>query len=120
MSPENGLAMRVFGMTSAELRVLGCLLEKQHTTPDAYPLSLNALRLACNQSTNRDPVTAYDEDTVREAASACLITAWRGWPVATAPAPSSTGTCAKRRSRSIAPSSRSWPFCSCAGRRHQV
>jgi len=36
--------------------VLGCLLEKQRTTPDAYPLSLNALRLACNQSTNRDPV----------------------------------------------------------------
>jgi uncharacterized protein len=50
-----------------ELRVLGCLLEKQRTTPDAYPLSLNALRLACNQSTARDPVVAYDEGTVREA-----------------------------------------------------
>jgi uncharacterized protein YceH (UPF0502 family) len=47
--------------------VLGCLLEKQRTTPDAYPLSLNALRLACNQSTNRDPVVDYDEGTVREA-----------------------------------------------------
>jgi uncharacterized protein YceH (UPF0502 family) len=67
MSPENGLAMRVFGMTSAELRVLGCLLEKQHTTPDAYPLSLNALRLACNQSTNRDPVVDYDEAVLRDA-----------------------------------------------------
>jgi uncharacterized protein YceH (UPF0502 family) len=48
--------------------VLGCLIEKRWTTPDQYPLSLNALRLACNQSTNRDPVTAYDEATVREAA----------------------------------------------------
>jgi uncharacterized protein len=50
-----------------ELRVLGCLIEKQRTTPDAYPLSLNGLRLACNQSTNRDPVVDYDEDTIRAA-----------------------------------------------------
>jgi uncharacterized protein YceH (UPF0502 family) len=55
------------GLSSEELRVLGCLLEKQRTTPDAYPLSLNALRLACNQSTNREPVVDYDEATVREA-----------------------------------------------------
>ncbi len=52
---------------SAELRVLGCLIEKQRTTPDAYPLTLNSLRLACNQSTNRDPVVDYDEATVRGA-----------------------------------------------------
>ena len=51
----------------AEIRVLGCLLEKQRTTPDAYPLTLNALRLACNQSTNRDPVVDYDDATVRDA-----------------------------------------------------
>ena len=43
-------------------------MEKRWTTPDQYPLSLNALRLACNQSTNRDPVTDYDEQTVRDAA----------------------------------------------------
>ena len=49
------------------LRVLGCLLEKQRTTPDAYPLTLNALRAACNQSTNRDPVVDYDEATIRDA-----------------------------------------------------
>ncbi len=49
-----------------ELRVLGCLIEKQRTTPDAYPLSVNALRLACNQATNRDPVLDLDEQTVRE------------------------------------------------------
>jgi uncharacterized protein len=52
---------------AVELRVLGCLIEKQRTTPDAYPLSLNSLRLACNQSTNRDPVVDYDEPTVRDA-----------------------------------------------------
>jgi uncharacterized protein YceH (UPF0502 family) len=50
-----------------EIRVLGCLVEKQRTTPDVYPLSLNALRLACNQSTNRDPVVDYDEPTIRAA-----------------------------------------------------
>ena len=52
---------------AAELRVLGCLIEKQRTTPDVYPLSVNALRLACNQATNRDPVVEYDEPTIREA-----------------------------------------------------
>jgi uncharacterized protein YceH (UPF0502 family) len=50
---------------AVEIRVLGCLIEKQRTTPDAYPLSLNALRLACNQSTNRDPVVDYDERTIK-------------------------------------------------------
>lgn len=54
-------------LTPAEIRVLGCLLEKQRTTPDYYPLTLNALRAACNQSTNRDPVVAYDESTIRDA-----------------------------------------------------
>src|SRR6185295_9273184 len=49
-----------------EVRVLGCLLEKQRTTPDVYPLSLNALRLACNQSTNRDPVVDYQDEQIRE------------------------------------------------------
>src|SRR3712207_9345887 len=52
--------------SAVELRVLGCLIEKQRTTPDAYPLSLNALRLACNQTTNRDPVVQYDESAIRE------------------------------------------------------
>lgn len=47
-----------------EARILGCLLEKQKTTPDSYPLTLNALRLACNQSTNRDPVVDYDEELI--------------------------------------------------------
>lgn len=61
---------------AVEIRVVGCLVEKQRTTPDAYPLSLNALRLACNQATNRDPVVAYDEETV---AAALRRLAQRGW-----------------------------------------
>ncbi len=59
-----------------ELRVLGCLLEKQRTTPDQYPLTLNALRLACNQTTNRDPIVEYDE---REIHDALQRLARRGW-----------------------------------------
>ena len=51
-----------------ELRVLGCLIEKQRTTPEQYPLTLNALRLACNQATNREPVLELDESEVRAAA----------------------------------------------------
>jgi uncharacterized protein YceH (UPF0502 family) len=54
-------------LSAPEIRVLGCLVEKQRTTPEAYPLSLNALWLACNQSTNRDPVVEYDEATIRDA-----------------------------------------------------
>jgi uncharacterized protein YceH (UPF0502 family) len=57
----------VHDLSPAELRVLGSLLEKQRTTPDVYPLTLNALRAACNQSTNRDPVVSYDEETIRDA-----------------------------------------------------
>jgi uncharacterized protein YceH (UPF0502 family) len=52
---------------AVEIRVLGCLVEKQRTTPEAYPLSLNALRLACNQTTNREPVVDYEEAEVRSA-----------------------------------------------------
>jgi len=61
---------------AVEIRVVGCLIEKQRTTPDVYPLSLNALRIACNQATNRDPVVDYEEATVSEA---LRRTALRGW-----------------------------------------
>jgi uncharacterized protein YceH (UPF0502 family) len=61
---------------AVEIRVLGCLIEKQRTTPDAYPLSLNALRLACNQSTNRNPVVDYDEGVIKDALQR---TYRRGW-----------------------------------------
>ncbi|MEP7035350.1 MAG: YceH family protein [Dermatophilaceae bacterium] len=52
-------------LTSEEGRVLGCLVEKQLTTPQQYPLTENALIAACNQTTNRDPVVAFDVSTVR-------------------------------------------------------
>jgi uncharacterized protein len=61
---------------AVEIRVLGCLLEKQRITPDAYPLALNALRLACNQSSNRDPVVDYDEATIREALARLAQRRW--------------------------------------------
>src|ERR1039458_2900725 len=54
-------------LDTAEVRVLGALLEKEISTPEYYPLSLNALVNACNQKSNRDPVVAYDDDTVEDA-----------------------------------------------------
>src|SRR5215813_4293250 len=56
-------------LTEIEARVLGSLIEKDITTPDYYPLSLNALVNACNQKNNRDPVMNLDEDAVRDALS---------------------------------------------------
>ena len=61
---------------AVEIRVLGCLVEKQRTTPDSYPLTLNSLRLACNQSTNRDPVVDYDDSTVRGALDRLVQRRW--------------------------------------------
>ena len=57
----------MIGPDDVQIRVLGCLIEKQRTTPDQYPLTLNSLRLACNQSTNREPVVDYDEAEIRKA-----------------------------------------------------
>jgi len=54
-------------LSPEEARVVACLVEKEATVPDSYPLTLNALRLACNQSTNRDPIVAYDDRTVESA-----------------------------------------------------
>jgi uncharacterized protein len=55
-------------LSDTEVRVLGALIEKEITTPDYYPLSLNALMAACNQSSNRNPVVHFDEATVATAA----------------------------------------------------
>lgn len=54
-------------LTPEEVRVLGCLVEKEATVPDSYPLTLNSLRSACNQSTSRDPVVSYDDHTIEQA-----------------------------------------------------
>ncbi len=58
------------GLSPVEVRVLGALIEKESTTPEYYPLSLNALANACNQKSNREPVVSYDEDTVLAAIEA--------------------------------------------------
>ncbi len=54
-------------LTDTEVRVLGCLIEKEFSTPEYYPMSLNALVNACNQKSNRDPIACYDEETVLQA-----------------------------------------------------
>ena len=59
-------------LTPCEARVIGCLLEKQRTTPEHYPLSLNALTNACNQKSSRDPVLALDEATVQDTVDALM------------------------------------------------
>ena len=59
--------MTIPELTAVEARVLGCLIEKDLTTPEYYPLSLNALMNACNQKSSRDPVVNYDESTVEQA-----------------------------------------------------
>src|ERR1700675_1023969 len=74
--PGESLVFRFVDADAVEIRVLGCLIEKQRTTPDAYPLSLNSLRLACNQATARDPVVAYEE---REIKAALDRMSNRGW-----------------------------------------
>lgn len=55
----------VMELTSVEARVLGCLVEKERTTPQQYPLSEAGVLAACNQATNRDPVVRYDQSAVR-------------------------------------------------------
>lgn len=66
--PDEPAATNAFvPLTFEQARVLGCLVEKEITTPDVYPLTLNALTTACNQSTNRDPVVAFTENVVQEA-----------------------------------------------------
>ncbi|BBO84138.1 UPF0502 protein [Desulfosarcina ovata subsp. sediminis] len=63
-------------LSEQEIRVLGCLMEKAMATPEYYPLSLNALTNACNQKSNRDPVVAWDEQTVQDAADALEKKGW--------------------------------------------
>ncbi len=64
---ETGNESGLIQLTFEESRVLGCLLEKEATTPDQYPLTLNSLHSACNQSSNREPVTDLGTDEVEEA-----------------------------------------------------
>jgi uncharacterized protein YceH (UPF0502 family) len=70
MEPETTPAMLEILLDDIETRVLACLIEKERTTPEYYPLSLNALTNACNQKSNRDPVMALDESAVSDALQA--------------------------------------------------
>ncbi len=67
MSAESVTPAILFTLTQESARVLGCLVEKEITLPDYYPMTLNALVTACNQTTNRDPIVRYDERTVLRA-----------------------------------------------------
>ena len=67
MTDESPEAAEPLVLSAPERRILGCLIEKERATPQNYPLTLNSLRLACNQTTNRDPITDYDEPTLEEA-----------------------------------------------------
>jgi uncharacterized protein YceH (UPF0502 family) len=67
MPPPDSIQADPIALTSAQARVLGALVEKEVTTPEYYPLSLNALINACNQRSNREPVMALDEEEVRQA-----------------------------------------------------
>lgn len=67
MPTESVTPAILFTLTAEEARVLGCLIEKESTLPDYYPMTLNALVTACNQTTNRDPIVRYDERTVLQA-----------------------------------------------------
>jgi uncharacterized protein YceH (UPF0502 family) len=64
MPPTDPIPTAPLVLTPAEARVLGALIEKEVTTPDYYPLSLNALINACNQRSNREPVMDLDEEAV--------------------------------------------------------
>lgn len=66
--PDESISPAIlFTLKPEEARVLGCLIEKEITLPDYYPMTLNALVTACNQTTNRDPIVRYDERTVMRA-----------------------------------------------------
>lgn len=73
---ENKTPEQELILTTIEARILGALMEKQLTTPDAYPLTLNSLTLACNQKTSREPVTNYDQGEIQRSASEMQDKKW--------------------------------------------
>ena len=66
-------------LDAVDQRVLGSLLEKQRTVPASYPMTLNALRSACNQTSSRDPVVDYDEPCSLERCATSRSAAWSVW-----------------------------------------
>ena len=103
-------AHRVVELNPVKARVIGSLAEKQLTTPQQYPLTLNALVQACNQSSNRDPVVAYDETTVELALSSLKEAGLlRFDPLAKGPRPPDTAKWSTNVSVWTQRASRSWP-----------
>ena len=65
-------------LTAEEARLLGCLVEKERTTPEYYPMTINALVAAANQKTNRHPVVEYDEQTIEQTLRSLTRRVWLG------------------------------------------
>ena len=108
-------------LTAEEARVLGCLMEKAVTTPDNYPLSVNALLIACNQTTNRDPIVEYDETTVEHVLESLREKDLRRRVQATGAARRQAPPRRRRGARSSpCPSSRCSACCCCAARRRRA
>jgi uncharacterized protein len=78
---DGGESTVKFNITSIEARILGCLIEKEATTPDVYPLTLNSLLTACNQKSNRDPVMELNTDDLMTALDSLLdrtlVSTWK-------------------------------------------
>ena len=87
-------------LDAVEARIVGALVEKQITTPDNYPLTLNALTTACNQKSNRYPVVALTKGRWCVRSSNCATKVWRGWSQAPTSACPSTTTFSPRSSSS--------------------
>jgi len=114
------MAARMNLLSEIEVRVLGALIEKDITTPDYYPLSLNALVNACNQKNNRDPVMRLDEEVVRGALDSLQGQRLAG-PASGATAGSrSMNTGCRRCSTLTGGRWRSCAYCCCVGRRLRV
>jgi hypothetical protein len=87
-------------LSAEEARVLGCLIEKQMTTPEYYPMTVNALVAAASQKTNREPVSTYDEELVEGALARLNDKGLPASPALPGPAPSNTSTRPTTSSRS--------------------
>ena len=123
LTPTPGTVRRMAAieLDAIEQRVIGSLLEKERTVPDSYPMTLNAVRTACNQTSGREPVMALGDFEVQGALDRLRAQGLtRSSTRATAPARRSTARCSTRCSGSTPRSGRSSPCSSCAARRRRA
>ncbi len=109
-----------FVLNDVEARVLGALVEKDITTPDYYPLSLNALVNACNQKNNREPVMSLDESAVREALSRLHDQGLAGPASGADSRVPNTSTACRKSSISHGARLRFYASCCCGDRKHRA